>query len=135
MAQKRQPAGEAAKPNKFKFVYIEADLSETNFSELTSTIAQVMRPPAAVRQISNGRQPAALAPAQEVVDAIDVTDAEYEEVAEPAAEPGETAAKPPRPPRQKKLKPPEYLPDLLTDREAFKTFAKEKAPTSKNKQY
>src|SRR5581483_2404292 len=106
MAQKRQPAAESVKPNKFKFVYIEADLSETNFTELTSTIAQVMRPPGLARQLSNGRPAAALAPAKESADANDVTDAEYEDVSEQATEPVEMTGKSPRPPRQKKPKPP-----------------------------
>jgi hypothetical protein len=37
--------------------------------------------------------------------------------------------------RPRKSKAPEYIPDLIADREAFKTFAKEKAATSRNRQY
>lgn len=135
MAQKRPIASESAKPNKFKFVYIEADLSETNFSELTSTIAQVMRPPSSPKQIANGRPPAAIQSEHDSNETADVTEAEFEEV---PSEPTPTAdsQKPLKAPRAaRKTKPPEYLPDLLTDREAFKGFAKEKSPTSRNKQY
>ena len=57
----KKPGGELSKPNKFKFVYIEADLSETNFSELTSTIAQVMRPAVRIRQVGNGKPEGQLA--------------------------------------------------------------------------
>lgn len=137
MPPKKQPPAEPSKPNKFKFVYIEADLSETNFSELTSTIAQVMRPAAtASRQISEPKQQGQLgqgAPADERQAEEDVLDAEFEEA---APEPP-TVTRAPRngTPRPKKSKPPEYLHDLVKDSDDLKKFAVEKKPASKAKQY
>ncbi len=133
MATKKS-GGEPSKPNKFKFVYIEADLSETNFSELTSTIAQVMRPAAPNRQVGGGKPPsqisgAAPAPQEE---ADEVLDAEYEEV-QPDATP--VSPPPPKASKPKRTKPPTYLHELIKDSESLKAFAAEKKPASKSRQY
>lgn len=135
MPPKKQSPGEPPKPNKFKFVYIEADLSETNFSELTSTIAQVMRPTALPSRLADGKSQAQITQDKSSeTEPDEILDAEYVDETPAPSEHG-TAAKAPRSPRTKKSKPPTYLPDLITDIDGYKKFAREKAPDSKNQQY
>lgn len=137
MAVKKQFADSPKQPNKIRFVLLEADLSDSNLSELTAAITQALRPAYSARSLSNnGKQQSQLgagrteAPPTPVDDNDEALDVEFEE-ATPV--PQETkAAKPPRP---KKTKAPNYLHDLIKDTDSFKAFAKEKAPDSKNLQY
>jgi len=136
MASKKQPPSEPAKPNKFKFVYIEAYLSETNFSDLTSTIAQVMGRPPAQRQLANGKQTLALQNGLEQQESEDIAESEYEDVPEetPAAD---GTPKPARQPKPRKFKAPNVINelDLTGSGISFKDFAEQKNPTSKVMRY
>lgn len=115
---------------------LEADLTDGNLVELTQAITNALKPASPIRYIT--------APQQRVLDGsgsaavVDDGDEPTDELGvEPQEEP--PAATPARAQRgtgkPRKSKPPEYIPDLIADREAFKAFAKEKAPTSRNRQY
>jgi hypothetical protein len=130
MAGKKQ--GEtSSRSNKIRFVLVEADISDGNLSELTHAITSALKPTLApFRQVVRTLPP----PAPETPELP-----EQEEVEEPdevaASDNGEPAS--PRPARVKKLKPPDYVPDLFSSDNgaAFKEFADEKAPSNKSKKY
>jgi hypothetical protein len=120
--------------NKIRFVMLEADLSDGNLAQLTHAITNALKPATPVRYIT-------VPPQKALNGAVDVPDTEEEELVDEGEEGAvdEAAPSPTRAPKgagkPRKSKPPEYLPDLITDREAFKAFAKEKAPTTKARQY
>jgi hypothetical protein len=122
--------------NKIRFVMLEADLSDGNLVELTQAITNALKPAAPIRYIT--------APQQRVLNGSGDTNVsgdgeEQEDESEAEVFEEAPATIPTRAPRgtgkPRKSKPPEYIPDLIADREAFKAFAKEKAPTSRNRQY
>jgi hypothetical protein len=138
MALKKPVAEPAKKSNKFRLVVFEGDMSDQSVSEIAQALTSALRPttPAVVRQLHNGKPAAQLiAPEAEGEERAE----EDEEVVdgEPTVETQEVPEAPetPKTSRPRKPKPPEYLPDLITDINAFKEFAKEKNPTSKNQQY
>lgn len=114
---------------------LEADLADGNLAELTQAITNALKPAAPARYVS--------APQQRVLngsgDAVSDDGEELEEQSGAEAQEEAPTAAPARGPRgtgkPRKSKPPEYIPDLIADREAFKAFAKEKATTSRNRQY
>lgn len=138
MALRKPVAEPAKKSNKFRLVVFEGDMSDGSVSEIAHALSAALRPTTSpvVRQLQNGKPAAQLiAPEAEGEERVE----EEEEVVdgEPTEEAQEmpVAAETPKTSRPRKPKPPEYLPDLITDINAFKEFAKEKNPTSKNQQY
>lgn len=138
MALKKPAAEPAKKSNKFRLVVFEGDMSDQSVSEIAQALTSALRPttPAGVRQLHNGKPAAQLiAPEADGEERSEedeeVVDGEPSEETQEVPEVPETA----KTSRPKKPKPPEYLPDLITDMNAFKEFAKEKNPTSKNQQY
>ena len=89
--------------------------------------------PPVIRQLPNGRPPAQFT-APEPEDELQDEEDEPTELSEDESD-EETAPVAPKATRVKKPKPPEYLPDLIADTNAFKEFAKQKNPTSKSQQY
>jgi hypothetical protein len=130
----RKAADLPKQSNKIRFVLLEADLSDDNFTELTHAITQALRPhPAPARTLGNGNKPPAqltttTSPAGEE-EAEEPIEAEYEQ------EPASQDAAPKKPSRPKKSKPPTYLHELIKDEDSLKQFAAEKKPSSKAKQY
>jgi len=133
----RKPSESAARSNKIRFVLVEADISDGNLSELTHAITSALKPTINVPRQPPARQATQALP--EVPEAAPEEEIETEE-AQDATESQETVAgngSEPKVPRTRKFKPPEYLPELLAGERgaAFKEFAKEEAPTTKNKKY
>jgi hypothetical protein len=125
---------QAKSSNRIRFIMLDADISDGNLSELTQAITNALKP--------SGFRPLA---AQAPVKAITAGKEAGEDTEETAEEPIEAefeepttngdAPRAPRPTRQKKSKAPNYLHDLIKDSDALKTFAAEKNPSSKLRQY
>ena len=138
MALKKPVVEPAKKSNKFRLVVFEGDMSDGSVSEIAHALSAALRPTTlpVVRQLHNGKAAAQLvAPEAEgeerAEEEEEVVDGESTEETQEVPVAPET----PKISRPKKPKPPEYLPDLITDINAFKEFAREKNPTSKNQQY
>jgi hypothetical protein len=141
MAPKKPLVDPVKKSNKFRLVVFEGDMSDGSVSEIAHALSAALRPtsPAVLRHLHNGKPAAQLiAPEQEVEDQVEeeeqATDVETGEESEEAPV---QPAKPARPSRPKKYKQPELV-DLDwtgTGGPTFKEFAKEKAPTGKNRKY
>lgn len=138
MALKKPVQDPGKKSNKFRLVVFEGDFSDGSVSEIAQALTSALRPstPTIVRRLSNGKLAAhALPPEAEEELLGDEDDAVIDaDTTEEAAE-DEEAPGPSKPSRPKKSKPPTYLHDLITDGDAAKTFATEKAPSSKARQY
>ena len=137
MALKKPVVESAKKSNKFRLVVFEGDMSDGSVSEIAHALSAALRPTTSpvVRPLHNGK------PAAQLIAPEAEGEAQVEEEGVVEGEPAEdaqevpAAAETPKTSRPRKPKPPEYLPDLITDINAFKEFAKEKNPTSKNQQY
>jgi hypothetical protein len=120
--------------NKIRFVLVEADISDGNLSELTHAITTALKPAInpAYRQLL-ARQTQVLPEAEDATPAPENETEETQDTAE-AQEAASGNGTEPKPARVKKFKPPEYLPELFAGEKgaAFKEFAKEKAPESRN---
>jgi hypothetical protein len=130
MAKKTgEPSG---RPNKIKFVLVEAEISDGNLSELTQAITTALRPSVVhVRQIKNGNAALLTSGAQE-----EETEVVEQDEAEADDESQEVVAAP-KTSKPKKSKQPDYLDELLPPEKmkAFKEFAETKAPDTKTKRY
>jgi hypothetical protein len=139
MALKTSVAEPAKKSNKFRLVVFEGDMSDGSVSEIAHALSAALRPTTSpvVRQLLNGKAAAQLtAPENEGEEQLEEEEGVIDDEPTEEAQELETAdPKAPKASRPRKPKPPEYLPDLITDINAFKEFAKEKNPTSKNQQY
>lgn len=133
MAPKKSDA--TGRPNRVRFVLLEADLSDSNFTELTHAINQALKPQQPL--VTKLLAPSAVAATPSAQTPLE--DAEVEpalDAEEPGQEENEEAA--PRTPRAKaKLPLPKYLHDLnmAGNGKAFKQFAEETAPKSQMKRY
>lgn len=138
MAPKKVVAEPTKKSNKFRLVVFEGDFSDGSVSEIAQALTSALKPtlPPAMRQLPNGKSAAQILPPEAEED-----QQEEEEDAVIDAEAGDedeeeiSAQKESKPSRPKKTKPPTYLHDLVSDGDAAKSFAAEKAPASKNRQY
>jgi hypothetical protein len=133
----KKPSESAPRSNKIRFVLVEADISDGNLSELTHAITSALKPTINVPRQLPARQPVQVLPeAPEFTPEEDVESEEAQETAETQDAVAGNGSEP-KAPRTRKFKPPEYLPDLFAGEKgaAFKEFAKEKAPTTKNKKY
>jgi len=133
----KKPSESAPRSNKIRFVLVEADISDGNLSELTQAITSALKP-----TINVARQLPASQPMQVLPEAPESTpeqedEAEEGQVVTESQESTGGNGTEPKAPRTRKFKPPEYVPDLLAGEKgaAFKEFAKEKAPDSKNAKY
>lgn len=124
----------SSRSNKIRFVLVEADISDGNLSELTQAITSALKPAAPLRTVVRAA-PQVLPPAHEDVEEAVTEEIEPEELT--AADSNGDETEQPKTPRVKKFKAPEYLPELLAGEKgkAFKEFAAEKAPSTKNKKY
>jgi hypothetical protein len=129
----------ASRPNKIRFVLVEADISDGNLSDLTHAISHALKP--TIAPIRPALRPASSPAAiqDETIDAngedatevqIEVLDTEEREIEEDV---GSRSAKP-------KSKPPlpKYLPELNlngSDGKPFKEYAQEIAPKKHIKRY
>ena len=132
----KKPSESAPRSNKIRFVLVEADISDGNLSELTHAITSALKPTLTpvhrqfpTRQVAPALQESEESPAPEVDDEESQPAETQEAISGNGAEP--------KPARARKFKAPEYLPDLFAGEKgaAFKEFAKEKAPSTKNKKY
>jgi len=137
MATKRQ-SGEFSKPNKIRFVLLEADLSDNNLSELTAAIIHALRPAVPTRQMWSAKEraylrPGGANPATREEDVGEVIDTEFDETPLGA----EDDQNKPTTPRTKKFKAPTLLNDLdlAGSGVTFKEFAEQKKPNSKAMKY
>jgi len=140
MALKRPVAELAKKSNKFRLVVFEGDLTDGSISELAQALTQAIRPttPTGVRQLSNGKPaPKLIAP-----EANPEETPEDEEEGTIEGEPDEASEETPVAPKpQRAARPKPKQPELVdldwngTGGPSFKDFAKEKAPSSKNRKY
>jgi hypothetical protein len=138
MATKKTQVEPQKKSNKFRLVVFEGDLSDGSISELAQALTSALKPtaPTIIRQLPKGNAPAQLLAPEQEEEVEDDEDTVIDGNQEEQEEPTPTASVAPKTPRTKKPpKPPTYLPDLITDMAAFKEFAKQKAPKSKNQQY
>lgn len=138
---KNKPAADtpAKKTNKIRLVVFEGDLSDGSISELAQALTSALRSGGVpeVRHIQNGKPAAQLsAPETEEETELEEDEEAIDAVTQEDDEETPVAEKTPKAPRVKKApKAPTYLPDLITDLPAFKEFAKQKDPRSKNQQY
>jgi hypothetical protein len=118
--------------NRIRFIMLDADISDGNLTELTHAITSALKSGSntPLRQIPPQLQVKTLSPADEAEEEEQPVDAEI-------TEDNEGAPAPSKPARPRKAKPPDYLPELLAGEKGaeFKTFAAEKNPTSRSKQY
>jgi len=122
------------RPNRIRFIMLDADISDGNLTELTHAITSALRPqtvhhlppPAPLRELpaGNGHPPAADDPGIE--DAEIVQPSDTDPPAAPAATP--RAKAPYNPP------PPKYIPDLDPQNE-FKDYATNNQQTKHTKRY
>jgi hypothetical protein len=137
MAPKKVVAEPIKKSNKFRLVVFEGDFSDDSISEIAQALTSALKPTIPLmRQLPNGKSVAQILPHEAEEDLQEeeedaVIDAEVGDDGEGEI-PAQKTSKPSRP---KKTKPPTYLHDLISDGDAAKAFATEKAPASKNRQY
>jgi hypothetical protein len=136
MAPKKPSAEQPRKPNKFRLVVFEGDFSDGSISQIAQALTSALRPSAttAPRQLHSGKSTGQILP-PDLDDEVDEEEDQQIDVEDEADEPRVDAEKISKPSRQKKTKPPVYLHDLIADADAAKSFATEKAPSSKTKQY
>lgn len=134
----KKPSESAPRSNKIRFVLVEADISDGNLSELTQAITSALKPSVnpVVRQLPSRPAPQ---PLPEAVEPVPDEDLESDETLD-ASDSQDTVSgngAEPKPARARKPKPPDYVPDLFAGEKgaAFKEFAKEKAPESRNAKY
>lgn len=138
MAPKRVVAEPTKKSNKFRLVVFEGDFSDDSVSEIAQALTSALKPTAQpiIRQLSNGKHAAQIPPHEAEEDAQEEEDdAVIDAAVADESEEATPTQKAPRPSRPKKTKQPGYLHDLISDGNAAKAFASEKAPASKNRQY
>ena len=137
MAPKKSDPG--TRPNRVRFVLLEADLSDSNFTELTQAIPQALKPtpaPAPRYLPPSNRTPPVLN--GNSVDAVEADEAVDDEEADASDEaPDAAPQKTVRPARKQKYAVPEFKPDLdVTGANlTFKEFAAQQAPKNNSKRY
>jgi hypothetical protein len=137
MAPKKTENG--TRPNRIRFVMLEADISDGNLTELTQAITSALRTNSGpVRTLSPVASPTAI-PSSLTPRAPATTD-DSDEVDETPAEAGieETVDDPAKSPKTKSKPPlPTYLPDLDLKGSGvtFKEYVGKKGPTSHSKRY
>jgi hypothetical protein len=133
MAPKKPDNG--SRPNRIRFVVLEADIRDGNLSELTQAITSALRPSSAgVRQIPARAAIPAILPPEEAPTTLEESDDVVETVAE---EPSDESPKTPK----TKYKPP--LPTYLANLDlkgggggpSFKDYAEESNPASHARRY
>ena len=137
MAPKKSDPG--TRPNRVRFVLLEADLSDNNFTELTQAITQALKPtappvprylppPSRTPPVLNGNS-------ADFAEAEEATDEEEANTSEEAPE--AAPKKPAKPARKQKYAVPDFKPDLdvTGDGQTFKEFAAQQAPKNHSKRY
>lgn len=134
----KKPGESTTRSNKIRFVLVEADISDGNLSELTNAISSALKPSiiSVHRQLPARPVAQVLSESNEAVPSSQVEEDETEADTETQENVNGNGAEP-KPSRAKKFKSPDYLPDLFAGDKgvAFREFAKEKAPSSKNAKY
>lgn len=127
------------RPNRVRFVLLEADLSDNNLSELTQAITQALKPapaPASRYLPPVTRTPPTLngngADAEEMEEAVEGEEMQVEDQSAEAPPP-----KTVRQPRKQKYAVPEFKPDvdITGTSTSFKDFAAQQAPKSNSRRY
>ncbi|HEX5234093.1 MAG TPA: hypothetical protein VFW25_02050 [Silvibacterium sp.] len=126
------------KSNKFRLVVFEGDFTDGSISEISQALTSALRPTVAptMRQLANGKPAAQILPPEAEEDRLEEEeDAGIETEAGDEGEEEAPVQKASKSSRPKKTKAPIYMHDLISDGNAAKAFASEKAPASKNRQY
>ena len=135
MAPKKPENG--TRPNRIRFVMLDADISDGNLSELTQAITSALKPSSApVRQLSSRTPIPAILPATVETSTTAVGEPEEEVTETPVEEITDDDAKTSKPKHKPPL--PAYIHDLDmkgTGGKSFKEYAEEKAPTTHAKRY
>jgi hypothetical protein len=134
MAPKKSDSGN--RPNRVRFVLLEADLSDGNFIELTHAITQALKPQGGTAQKllppTQRVIPATSSSADDPAGTLDLDPEDEADVAEPEAD-----SSPKAPRSRAKLPLPKYLHDLDLNGSgnSFKDFVASSSPKSHLKRY
>lgn len=120
-------------PSRVRFIMLEADLADGDFSQITQAITNALRPTTIVQQRLLG---VPVGPSAEIIDQGDeaVVDAEIDDVS-PAVEVVARASSKSAPARPKKLRTPLVINVDLTSPVPFSEFAAAKSPKNDAKRY